>query len=146
MKKYALPMVVIVGGGFLLWNLAFVMLAGIAALERLVFRTGEMGATYGLARGIFLVLILLTTYLIFRTKFPDFIKATVLTVPMISILVLIGMKCYMYPMWVSLIIGGGFLALIAFVAYLAKAKWVYYFATAYVGIIGLMIAVFQIEI
>ena len=99
MKKNVLPMVVIVGGGFLLWNLAFMMLAGIATLERLILRTGEMGASYGLARSIYLVLILLITYLIFRTKFPDFIKATVLTVPMISILVMIGMKCYIYPIF-----------------------------------------------
>lgn len=146
MKKNVLPMVVIVGGGFLLWNLAFMMLAGIATLERLILRTGEMGASYGLARSIYLVLILLITYLIFRTKLPDYVKATVLTVPLISILVMIGMKCYIYPIWVSLTISGGFLLLIVLVIYLVKAKWVYYFATTYVGVVGLMIAVFQIEI
>ena len=146
MKKYVLPMVVIVGGGFLLWNVAFMMLAGIAALERLVLKTEGMSSPYGVSRAIYLVTILVITYLIFRTKVEDYIKATILTVPLISILVLIGMKCYTYPIWVSLLIGGGFLALIAFVSYLVKAKWVYYFATAYVGVIGLMIAVFQIEI
>lgn len=146
MKKYALPIVVIAGGGFLLWNLAFLLMAGVAFLERLVFRTGEMGATYGVARGVYLFLVLLITFLIFRTKLPDCVKAMVMTVPLISVLVLLGIKTYMYSAWVSLSVGGCFLLLVAFLLYLTKAKWMYYFATAYVGIVGLAIVIFQIEI
>lgn len=56
-------------------------------------------------RVIYLTLILLISWLVFRSNLHDLVKATFLTMPLMVILVMMGMVLYLHSKW--LIVGIG---------------------------------------
>jgi hypothetical protein len=149
-QKNVLSAVVIAAGGFLLWNIAFLMAYGVMSLYITIRTsiTGAEGAVDEMAwKYIFAVLVILISLAVFLPKkIPALIKATYLTMPLMALLIVIGIALYEYPNWIPITIGAVIIAGLAFFIYMKKLPWLYYFATAYTGITALIVVLFDIQI
>ena len=129
----------IVGGGFILFNAAFLIAAFVINTTRSV--VGRSGS---------ILLLLLVIFLIFAgvalSRADDTIKATFLTMPLMTVLVLLGAQLSNQPSWMAIGISALVLAGTGVYVYLKKLTWPYYFAIIYVAVIGLCIVLFGIEI
>ena len=125
-QKSLLSMIIIIIGGFI--------------------RAPENMPPPYIGRYITVILILIMSYIVFRSRLNDTIKATYLTMPLMVALVMIGLSLYGKPQWV--IYGTGALVIFAVTIYLYKKKlsWLYYFSTFYVAILGLYIMISGMEI
>lgn len=86
---------IIIGGGFILFNGAFLLAA-------LVINSTAGLIGRELASLLFLLLILFIFGGIAISKFNDTIKATFFTMPLMTILVLIGIWLYDRPQWIPI--------------------------------------------
>ncbi|MFA7673471.1 MAG: hypothetical protein WCY62_06425 [Clostridia bacterium] len=149
-QKNVLSAVVIVAGGFLLWNIAFLMAYGVMLLYNTI--RGPVSQTDAIInemvwKYIFAALVLLISSAVFLPKkIPALIKATYLTMPLMSVLIIIGIGFYEYSKWIPISIGAVIIAGTAFFIYMRKLPWLYYFATAYTGIVALIVVLFDIQI
>ncbi len=130
---------VIIAGGFVLFNGAFLLAAVIINSS-----AGLIGRE--MASLVFLALILLVSGGIALSKLNDTIKAMVMTMPLMTILILIGIRTYGQPIWIPIGISALLLGMTAVIAYLKKLVWQYYFAILYVALLGLYIVLMGIEI
>ncbi len=146
-QKNVLSALVIMGVGFLLFNAAFLLAAGVYYVMAMLAGASEMGPyIYGSFHRVFLVLILLLSLLILRLKLPDLFKATFLTMPLMVVLVELGIQLYGKPQWMTLLIGAVIVGVVLFFLYVKKLPWLYYFATLYVTVLALYVALAGIEI
>ncbi len=145
-QKNLLSILVIIVGGFILFNLAFILTALVVRATMLVMKVPENMPPPYIGRYITLILILIMSYMVFRSHLNDTIKATFLTMPLMVILVMIGISLYGQAQWV--IYGVGALVIIAVILYLYKKKvsWLYYFATFYVAALGIYIMISGMDI
>lgn len=97
-------------------------------------------------RVVVLVVVLVLSFIIFRSQLNDIIKATYLTLPIMYLLVLLGITLYGQPQWI--IYGVGALVILSIIFYLYKKKlpWLYYFSTFYVAALGLYIMITGMDI
>lgn len=130
---------VIIGGGFILFNGAF-MLAALVINSTAGLFGRELGSL------LFLGLILLIFGGVAISKFNDTIKATFFTMPLMTILVMIGIWFYQRPLWVPIGVSALVLSLATGFVYFKKLGWQYYFAIVYVAVLGLYIVLMGVEI
>lgn len=144
--KNLLSMITIIIGGFILFNFAFLLTALVVRTTMFVIRTPENMPPPYIGRYITVILILIMSYIVFRSRLNDTIKATYLTMPLMVALVMIGLSLYGKPQGV--IYGAGALVIFAVTYYIYKKKlsWLYYFATFYVAILGLYIMISGMDI
>lgn len=138
---------IIMVGGFVLFNLAFMLAAALVLGLNLLLRLGlnvQPPTIYGLL--IFIVLLLLASYFVFRSQWDDLIKATFLTMPLMSVLIVLGVALYQQPQAVPIGIGAVIVGALCGTFYLRKMPWMYYFATAYVAALALWIVLAGIDI
>ena len=145
-QKSLLSMIIIIIGGFILFNFAFILTALVVRATMFIIRAPENMPPPHIGRYITVILILIMSYIVFRSRLNDTIKATYLTMPLMVALVMIGLSLYGKPQWV--IYGTGALVIFAVTFYLYKKKlsWLYYFSTFYVAILGLYIMISGMEI
>lgn len=138
---------IIIVGGFVLFNLAFMLAAalvlGLNALLRLGLNA-QPPTVYSLL--VFIVLLMVGTYFVFRSQWDDLIKATFLTMPLMSLFVVLGVALYQLPQFVLFALGAGIVGALCVTFYLRKMPWLYYFAVAYVAALALWIVLAGIEI
>ena len=143
--KSILSVVVIAAGGFILFNVAFLLAAiVINGIQRI---SGTMGqAPRFIEYGTYLLILLLLSWLVFRSKLSHLLKATFLTMPLMAILIMTGVILYGQPQWMSFAVGAVIIGAITFYIYRKKLPWIYYFATFYVAALALYIVLAGIEI
>ena len=143
--------VAVLAGGFVLFNLAFVLYALVVSLPQIL--SGEtiewvasalpviLGTT-----GLSLLIGLAVWYLVDKRLRKDAILASLLTVPLMAILVFIGIVLYGQSDVVIAAIGA--LVILPLLAYCLwkKVPWVYTLAVLYVGILGVVIMVIDVQI
>lgn len=98
--KNILSAFVIMAGGLVLFTLAFLMTAFVTNAFIGVFGMERVGNPYGTGRWLTLLVILLLSWLVFRSKMNDTVKATFLTMPLMVVLVLTGIRFYQQPAWI----------------------------------------------
>jgi hypothetical protein len=150
-QKNVLSATVIVVGGFILWNAAFMLAAGVNRLYALVAgllsgkeNVPEIGMAWIY---VYLAVVLLISWFVFRAKrFIAMIKATYLAMPLMVVLILMGIQLYQQPKWVPISIGGVIVLVVLGFLYLKKLPWHYYFATVYTAAMALYVVLAGIEI
>lgn len=145
-QKNILSIVVIVVGGFILFNLAFVLTALVVRASMLVMKVPENMPPPYIGRYITVILILIMSYMVFQSRLNDTIKATFLTMPLMVILVMIGLSLYGRPQWIIYAVGAVVIFAVILYLYKKKLSWLYYFATFYVAVLGLYIMISGMDI
>lgn len=135
-QKNVLSAVVIAAGGFILFNAAFLLAAlvinGLGMLMGNVDRPPSFIQIVAYA-GILLII----SWLVFRSKLSHLIKATYMTMPLMVVLVMTGITLYTQPQWVPICVGAVIVAAVLLFIYIKKLPWLYYFATVYVAALAL---------
>lgn len=148
-KKF-LSVIVIIAGGFILFNLAFLLAAATMHACRIAvtlvggYSIEDMGPMWW--KYVYAGIILLISVYVFRSKFNPLIKATYLTMPLMVVLILVGIQFYEQPQWVPIIIGAAIVLAIIVYLYIKKLTWQYYVATLYTGMLALYIILSGIDI
>ena len=143
-SKNLLQALFIVVIGFLLFNLAFILLAVI--LNGITMVTHDPAQNNDLGYLIFLIVLLIFSWVVFQTKLSILIKASFLTMPVMSVMVMIGVLMFGQPSWLLYGVEGFILGLIFAFLRQMKQPWQYTFAVLYCAVIGLIITLFNIEI
>ena len=143
-QKALLSMVTIVAGGFVLFNLSFLLAVLVTYAIKAV--SGGVAEVEPYALGVYFVLLGILSWFIFRSKLNDLLKALYLTMPLMTVLVGVGIALNAQPKWIRL--AAGAVAVFAVLAYLFKRKlsWMYVFAAVFVGVMGLIIVLANIQI
>jgi hypothetical protein len=133
--------------GFILLNLAFMFDALFQGLIRALlglFTPGDlfMGAPWfpPVMHVLFVILIGLISWFVFRSKLKVLFKAIYMTVPLAVVFVTIGMFLYPWPV-ISYLIGFFFGISLLYYFYRTKQPWLYYYA---VILVGLTLAIFSL--
>ena len=146
-QKNILSVLFIVVGGVILFNLAFLLTAFVTnAVISFSGMSSQSGVLNNIGRIISLLLILLISWSVFRSRLNDTIKATFLTMPLMVMLVIIGIGLYQQS---KLIIAGiGAVLIFAVILYIHKKKlsWLYYFSTSYVAALAFYIMLSGMDI
>jgi hypothetical protein len=93
-----------------------------------------------LIRGIFIVLVLLISFYIFKSKLSDFYKSTYMIVPIAIVLVIIGMYLNRWPIFVYLF-GGIIVIFLLYYFYFTRKSWMYHCS---VILVSFVLAVYTI--
>lgn len=145
-QKNILFMLVIVGVGYILFNIAFILAAFVLKASMSVLGMSQNAAPPFAGKVLYLLLILLISWFVFRSKLSDLAKATFLTMPLMVVLVMVGI--FLNPLSRWLIVGSGavIVCTLLFYLYMKKLSWLYYFATIYVAVLGVCIMIFNVQI
>ncbi len=145
-QKNVLSMLFITVGGFILFNIAFLLAALVINVTMSILGIPQNEAPHIVGRVLYLLLTFLISWLVFHSWLNTTIKATFLTMPLMVIFVMIGINLYQQSKW--MIAGIGFLIICAVLYYLNKKKlsWLYYFSTFYVAALALYILLSGMEI
>lgn len=143
--------IAVLAGGFLLFNLAFVLYALLISLPSLLSGQTENWVGSALpamlvSGGLAIVLGLLVWYVVEKKLRKSTILAMLLTVPLMAILVFLGIGMYGQPDWLIGLVGALFILPILGYCVWKKVPWVYTLAVVYVAILGGIIMVFDVQI
>lgn len=149
-QKNVLSALVIAVGGFILFNVAFLLAVLIQQLCSLIVRSlsgGDDFAVNPIYWGyVYILIILVISWFIFRSNLNTLVKATYLPMPLIVLLVFTGIRFYERPVWVPIGIGTMLVGAVLLFLYKKKLPWQYYFSTLFTGAVALSIVLFGIEI
>lgn len=146
-QKSILSAIVIVAGGFLLWNVAFLLAAVVMQLYRMVIMAVAGSDNPMFWKYVYVIFILLISAAILIPKrINKLVKATYLTMPLMVVLIVIGIQFYQYAKWVPIIFGTVIIGVVVSYLFKRKLSWQYYFATAYTGLMALYIVLSGIDI
>lgn len=145
-QKNVLSAIAVAAGGFILFSLAFILAAIVINGSKSVLGMVENEAPPAIGRVLYLLLIFLISWFIFRSRLSHIVKAAFLAMLLMVILVMAGLSLYQYSKWFT--IGTGAVIICAVLSYFHKKKlsWLYYFSTLYVALLGLCIMLFNIQI
>ncbi len=143
--------VAVLAGGFVLFNLAFMVYAMIVNLpEILAGNPAEWVASALPALVLTISLAVLigiaVWFLVDKKLRKPTIMATLLTVPLMAILVWIGIALYGQSDLVIALAGAAVLIPVLGFCVWKKVPWVYLLAVAYVGVLGIVIMLFDVQI
>ncbi len=145
-QKNVLSTFVIVVGGFILFNLAFLLAALSVNATMSVLGTAQNEAPPIVSKVLYLILIFLISWFLLRSKLNDLIKATFLTMPLMIILVMIGISLYQQSKWMIAGIEAIIICAVLFYFHKKKLSWLYYFSTFYVTAVALYILLSGMDI
>jgi len=94
---------------------------------------------------LFVVIIGLISWLVFRSKLGVLYKAIYMTVPLAVIFVTLGILLYRWPV-VAYSLGSLFAIGVLYYFYHTKKPWLYYYTLILVGLAMLMVGLLGIEI
>lgn len=144
--KNVLSSFVIILGGFVLFNVAFLFAAFVINTSQGIMGMPQNAAPHLLSKALYLILIFTISWFILKSKLNTLIKATYLTMPLIVVLVTVGLLLYQLPKSLIAIMGALIISVVILYLYKRKLSWQYYFAAFYVEVLGLYIMIFNIEI
>ena len=145
-QKNTLSELVIIVGGFILFNLAFLLAALVINATMSVLRIPQNEAPPIVGWVVYLLLIFLISWFIFRSRLNDTIKATFLTMPLMVILVMIGVSLHQQSKWIITGIGALTICVVILYLYKKKLSWLYYFSAFYVATLALYILFSSVDI
>jgi len=93
----------------------------------------------------YLVIILVITFFVFRSKLAAIYKAIFMIVPLAAVSVTMGMLLYQWP-YVVYSVGGLFFIGVIYLLYRTKKPWIYFYSAAVIGMTMLMIQLLGVEI
>ena len=141
MKKLLIMLGISVGS-FIGFNVAFMLAAVITlGIGRI---SGPIG--YSLGRFVFLIVIYLIFFGVYKLKIPTWIKATVFSMPMISTLILIGVYGYGLSMPIIIGLGTAFVSFVGYSLYRYKWDWTYFYALSFVSVCAAYVIIAGIDI
>lgn len=135
-----LSAIAIVLGGYALFNLAFMTLGLIADLSTANYPL-YLGYLAFCAIGAVILKLVLS-----QDMFKHTLIATLITLPLMAIVIFIGISTYQQPKYVTIGLGALVIILALAISYFKKFHWVYYFAILYVAALGLYIVLADVEI
>jgi len=134
--KNILSALVVAAAGFVLLNLTFLFYALVFQFFDIFARgnPGPIPQWIPAARAIiFMAIIALISWLVFRSKLPVLVKATFMTVPTATVLVFVGM--FTYPSaFLPYLIGGLLVAGVLFYFYRTHKPWLYFYSVLLVAL------------
>ena len=145
-QKNALSMFSIIIGGFVLFNVAFLLSAVVMLGWMRIMGMSENYAPPFISKVIYLILILLISVVVLKSKRNTLVKATYFTMPLMVVIVMIGIAFYQQSKMLIFTIGTLIIGSVFFYLYKKKLPWQYYFATLYVAVLGICVIAFDIQI
>ena len=149
-QKNLLSALIITVGGFLLFNVAFMLAAAVhqacSLIVRLIAGRDDFAVNLIFWQYLFILLVLGISWFIFKSKWKTLIKATYLTMPIMVLLVFVGIRFFEQPKWVPIGIGVILLGAVLLYLYKKRLPWQYFYATLFTGIVALVIVLAGIEI
>ena len=147
----AVAVVMILAGGFVLFNVAFLAYALVISLPLILAGQGETWTqdapgTLLLMVGILAVMGLAVLYLVEKKLRVPTLLATLLTVPLMGALVFIGIFLYGQSDLLIGLVGAAVIVPLFAYSVWKKVPWVYPLAISYVGILGLLMMIFKVDI
>jgi hypothetical protein len=143
MKKI-LEILFIVLAGFILFNIAFIMAALVIRGIGLLSQSETQDTRLGLL--IFGLILMGLSWFILRSSLTTLVKATYLTMPLMSAIVTLGIIMYGLPLWITLACEGLLIGSVLGFIRMKQLEWEYHFATLYCTVIGVSIIIFNIQI
>lgn len=142
--KKGLEMGFIVMAGFVLFNVAFIL---VALLNRAFgyFALGE-SQNPRITLAVFVVILIVLSWFVFKSKMSTLLKATYLTMPLMSFLVIAGIYTYPLPQWMTFSLEGLLIGLCVGFIRLKRLEWEYLFSVFYCTLLGLIIVLFNVQI
>jgi len=138
--------------GFILLNIIFIfdaLFTGLIMLILNLFLKGDLFTQYpwlpAVMHVLFVIIISLISWLVFRSKLRVLFKAIYMTVPLAVVFVTIGMSLYSWPA-ISYLIGFLFAILVLYYFYRTKQPWIYYFTLILISLVMLIGAILGTEI
>jgi hypothetical protein len=150
--KNILSAIAVAGFGFILLNLAFLfdylfqsLVDGFIKLLTPVNFNMTCYWFPPIKHAMFVVIIGLISWLIFRSKLRVLYKAIFMTVPLAVVYITIGIFFYRWPI-IIYSLGGLFNIGVLYYFYRTKKSWLYYYTLILVGITMLIVGLLGIEI
>jgi len=144
--KNVLSAVAIVIGGFILFNIAFILASLVIKATINIMRLPLDSAPPFISIVVFALLIAIISYYIFKSKLNTIVKAAYFTLPLMVVQLSLGIVLYQQSKLLIAVIGALIIAALLMYFYKKKLSWQYYFATLYVAVLGLIIMAFNIQI
>lgn len=148
----AVSAVIVAVTGFVFLNLAFIAFAGFYNLASMAMRSFSGRETVDFERfdpsilgWVFLLLVTVVFWLVYKSKLHVVIKASFLMVPFATSLVLIGIAFYGKPS-MAYVVSGLASAALLLLLYRRKENWLYFFSTALVIVMMLIMNLTGTEI
>lgn len=145
-QKKLFSVLVIVVGGYILFNLAFLLAALVINASSSILGVAQNEAPPITGKVLYFILIGLISWLVFRSRLNDLSKATYLTMPLMVIIVMTYISIYQLSIWIVGSIEVVIVCAVIFYLYKKKLSWLYFFSVFYVSILALCIAIFRIQI
>lgn len=145
-QKNLLSVLVIIVGGFVFFILSFLLYAFVINATMSVLKMTQNEAPPIIGRLLYLFLIFLISWFVFRSRLNSLIKAAFLTMPLMVILVMVGIILYQQSKWMITIIGAVVIYGVLTYLYRKKLSWQYYFSTFYVVVLALYVMLFNVQI
>ena len=141
---YILPAIVIMAGGFVLFNFAFIVFALIVNLSISLLGVNPESAPPILSRLFGFLALIVITWIGFKFNFKSesvkhTLRATLITMPLMAVLVALGVMLYQQPQWMILLAGALVVGPSLYYVWRLKLPWMYHFAILYVTILALYI-------
>jgi hypothetical protein len=146
--KNILSALAVAGFGFILLNITFLFFALLTRLVSLLFPANFAATSQWFMPVmliIFVVIIGLISWFVFKSKLGVLYKAIYMTVPLAVIFVPIGMFLGSLPV-VPYLVGGLFAIGVLYFFYRTKQPWLYYYTLILVSLVMLIVGLLGIEI
>ena len=150
--KNILSAVAVAVFGFILLNLAFMfdflvqsLVIGLIKLFTPVDLMTNFQWLPPAMHGLFVVIISIISWFVFRSKLGTLYKAIYMTVPLAVVFVTLGIFFYRWPI-VSFSLGGLFGIGVLYYFYRTKQPWLYYYTVILVGFTMLLVGLLGVEI
>ena len=135
-----LPLLVITAGELVALGLCYLLFLLITNLGELLFFSATPTAMpFFIVRRVFALLLLILYLVLFRTKISDLVKATLLVGPLGFLTTTAILTYYEKPVW-AIAITVVIAVISAFLLYISKKSWFYYYAIAITVVVSVALA------
>ena len=135
-----LPLLVITAGGLVALGLCYLLFLLITNLgDSLFFSATPTAMPIFIVRRVFALVLLILYLVLFRTKISDILKATILVGPMGFLMTTAILTFYQQPAW-AIVATAVITAASAFLIYINKKPWFYYYAVAITVLVSVALA------
>lgn len=143
-------MLTIMLGGFVLFNLAFVLLAFLVnGFEGFTNTNGEFSREMLQLGGFVAIAIALAVaakFLLTKEQLKHTLLASVFALLLMVILIIIGIALFGQSDLIIFLAGGAVILPVLGLLFVKKANWTYIFATVYATCLGILVMLFNIDI
>ncbi|HCT63055.1 MAG TPA: hypothetical protein DIC19_03045 [Erysipelotrichaceae bacterium] len=142
--RFVLPAIIIMGGGFILFNVAFILFALVVNLTISIFGTDPHSAPPVLSRLLGFLAIGGLTWIGFKINLKSdeikhTLRATLITMPLMALLIALGIMLYEQAQWMVLLAGALIIVPSLYYVWRLKLSWKYLFAIIYVAVLALYV-------